>query len=442
MDKITIGDIITKLNPEIIYKEYIINVKDNKLINSNKSIEEYVSLINESNIEINIETIDELNTALFREDESISTTSLLYMNFKENKTDKIYFYSFQGFSDTFIRNYKNTYAYSYLKFLLDGFLKEGTINNNIDDYLTIKTREYIEYIVRTISVRKNKRVNPVKSNISNLFDEINYISTLTYEGISVSAKLAICNETLINKFTKCFMKLDNPIYFGDYRKIRKLLEMSDKHTYLIGDSEKVYGLGKFANFKNFPSDILIFIFDFIGKFEYKINTLSIINSTVKEDKNADKEIIKWSSEECNIVNIKYGKPDLRESKYCETMLEQALEEIFPEFSKENNSKKLDTIKKVINYAINQKHGTAVVITKPDIAESEVTLLEEQSIKIKKIDISAADCYLESIISKITNIDGAIYIDTEASCHAIGVILDGLAKKILEILQGDQDIIQL
>lgn len=75
---------------------------------------------------------------------------------------------------------------------------------------------------------------------------------------------------------------------------------------------------------------------------------------------------------------------------------------------------------LIKESIKQKHGTIVVISGG--VEEEVKRLKSQAIPIDPVELSS------SLIKLITSIDGAILIDQDGICHAIGVILDGLASK--------------
>ncbi|HDR7261536.1 TPA: tetratricopeptide repeat protein, partial [Bacillus paranthracis] len=63
---------------------------------------------------------------------------------------------------------------------------------------------------------------------------------------------------------------------------------------------------------------------------------------------------------------------------------------------------------------------------PKLAEDEVQRLKEQSIKIDVINIKES-MYYKQVVEKITNIDGALYMDINGYIHAIGVILDGYAE---------------
>lgn len=69
-------------------------------------------------------------------------------------------------------------------------------------------------------------------------------------------------------------------------------------------------------------------------------------------------------------------------------------------------------------ATKQKHGTILAISSE--ADQEAIRLSSQCFKIKPMRIN------KDIIHQITSIDGAVLIDIDCTCHAIGVILDGIA----------------
>lgn len=94
----------------------------------------------------------------------------------------------------------------------------------------------------------------------------------------------------------------------------------------------------------------IFIIDFIERFEYKINTLSCNISTVKEDINNNTELKEYSLKECTLVNVRYGKPDLKEHRYSENDFCGAIKSIFKEDFKDNSDKKIELLKNIISYA--------------------------------------------------------------------------------------------
>jgi tetratricopeptide (TPR) repeat protein len=418
-------DIVEKLNQDVVCNEYILEIEQGAIKENGdyKSVEKYIKPLKNMNIDVEKENIDELNKIICTDSSNsevnLKTDLLLYINRKNNK---IYFYSFQGFSEEFLNTYKKMEGCSFLRYLFDGYFKDNCAINNIEDYIAIKLREYVNSLADKIN---NNDCSQIQQYSNNLYDEINYISTLTYEGSNVSAKIVLLKESLFCEYIDFYIKLEDPIKFEEYRKVRKLLETSDKNIYLIGDNEKIYGLGRFKNINEFKDKMNIFIIDFLGRFEYKINTLFSNFSIVKEDIANNSELIQYSLEEHILVNVRCGKPDLKEYRYSERDFCAAVKKIFKDEFKVDSDKKIETLKKIISCAKDQKHGTTVVITTPDKAREEILKLEKQSIKIKEKQLKD-DKYLANIINRITNIDGALYLDTNGKCHAIGVILDGVA----------------
>lgn len=94
--------------------------------------------------------------------------------------------------------------------------------------------------------------------------------------------------------------------------------------------------------------------------------------------------------------------------------------LFEKLSKTFTADKASDLRKVINVAWEQKHGTTVLVT--DEAKSEILKLcdYERGYQIEEIDLSKN----EDLIISLTAIDGALVIDTNCFCYAIGVILDG------------------
>ena len=77
-------------------------------------------------------------------------------------------------------------------------------------------------------------------------------------------------------------------------------------------------------------------------------------------------------------------------------------------------------------AVQQKHGTTIVIAENAVEEAK--RLSSSSFKIIPFDCM-------KMIKHITSIDGAVLIDTDGNCHAIGVILDGKTSETEDISNG-------
>lgn len=74
---------------------------------------------------------------------------------------------------------------------------------------------------------------------------------------------------------------------------------------------------------------------------------------------------------------------------------------------------------LFNAAAHQKMGSMIVIAED--AESEALRLDAQGTRIQPVALS------DELLRQASAIDGSILIDPQGYCHAIGVILDGLAN---------------
>ncbi|MCP9277752.1 tetratricopeptide repeat protein [Bacillus wiedmannii] len=398
-------------------------------LGDDKEIEKNIDSINRM---LNEEFIDEK-----QDEESVDEESLLnYFNFL-NKGKYLCFIRFSGFERSVVSLFKEnahpfikeTLKYSFVRFIMHKMF-EGLRNekytqlkeNNRGDYIASKGREYMRELLNDVSAAP-RTIKGVYHN--DLFDEFNYISTLNYEGGTVSAKLLMISKTEIDKHINFYIRLEEPISFNQHRRIRKLLETSDKRTFLIGDHENIYGLGTLRDYE-FLKDKTIFVIDFIGKFEYKISMISMSRNVITNVENGNVENVKWFLNEHPILFIRYGTPNLKENEFSDIKLKNKLKRIFGNKIEEKTKEKLVGI---VKCAVKQKSGTTVVLTTSDVAEIEIEKLEREAIRINKTNLlNKSKSELRNIIERITCIDGAVYFDIKGNCYAIGVILDGITKK--------------
>lgn len=222
-----------------------------------------------------------------------------------------------------------------------------------------------------------------------LFDICNYISSLKYEGDSTIGKLIICKEDHPN--INLLLRLTNPIQLRDHRKVRKLLEIASDNLHLYTNGDQIIGFAELKGQYN-SSDENLFIVNFTGPHKW--------------------ELIHDSH---TMMIVEYTNPRLPISKIDEFIFYSTLKRIFNDISNDN----LDSLWNVVISATEQKHGTLIIIS--NNARNEVKRLENQSTNIEPL---LPD---EKIIKSITSIDGAVILDTHCMCHAIGLILDGLAS---------------
>lgn len=451
-----ISSFIRELHSTVDTKMDILGI-DGKGIKGDNKVLELITTSNFFNIEdqeLEKEIIKNLNDTLrytndnldeneeTKNEESKFESDINYCNylFLSQPNEKIVFeFTFQGFENSVIEVYKKGSSYSFLRFMLDKVFEEirsgkiasildGKVYENKTNSLSVFLREFTKELVNNIC----------ESTTNNLYSELNYISSLNYEGSIISAKLMILNKENIENFISFFVKFSEKISYTEHRKIRKILEISDDNMYLIGDNEFVYGIGRateFGKIKELEKEDKILVVDFISKFQFSLKLISTSKEIIGEVEE-NYEDIRWWWNEVNCVQVKYEQPILQENQFSEKSLSKELKRVFKDYFEEKNYFSGDIedsvlkISKLVQYATKQKHGTMLIISKPELALAEINRLKNQSIGIIKTDLTLGSSKnkLSNIVEKITGIDGAIYLDIDGFCYAIGVILDGVAKQ--------------
>lgn len=226
------------------------------------------------------------------------------------------------------------------------------------------------------------------SGLHVLFDACNTISSLKYEGEEGFGKMVIAKHQHPN--VKVTMLLENPIHIKDFRKMRKFLELADNKQMMLSDSVWIYGLGQLT-----------------GKYNYHDESLFIVHFT----KHFHWEVLHHDH---IMMSVSFRMPALHNEKINKEKFYSSLKRVFQGIDKS----KLNALWEVTMEATKQKHGTILAISSE--ADQEAIRLSSQCFKIKPMRIN------KDIIHQITSIDGAVLIDIDCTCHAIGVILDGIA----------------
>lgn len=266
--------------------------------------------------------------------------------------------------------------------------------------------------------------------INNLLEKIDGISTRTYEGESPFGCMLLLNTELLKDSTFVDYSIrfqdQKPIYLEDARRIRKLLELTNNESdlYLIADETAVYGVGKIDWSK--LGGRLLFKVEFKGLSRYD---LLLVTTEKKPPTDAhvvagvesrvfrmtiNLEIVSYK-----LTSISFKHPGIGSGGFTPALFERIMRAQFKNADVTNDQ--IEKLRLIIQKATEQRSGTMVVITDPKTAENELKKLGKQSTPIMPIEISPA------FIKHLTSIDGAIYFDTTGACHAIGVILDGLAQ---------------
>jgi len=221
-----------------------------------------------------------------------------------------------------------------------------------------------------------------------LFEDCNNISSLRYEGGEGFGKMLVAEDGHAN--IRMTFRLNSPISLESFRTVRKFLELSNGDSMIVSDGSHILGLGTYADNYNAKSETL-FVINFVGHYKWEI----VHNSQT-------------------LMVTQYGLPNIKNESIKRKDFLTALARSFGDFTKDQGAR----LWEVASQATTQKHGTMIVIS--DHAADEAARIANQSFGLQPVRLEGP------LVSDVTSIDGAVLVDLDATCHAIGVILDGVA----------------
>ena len=121
------------------------------------------------------------------------------------------------------------------------------------------------------------------------------------------------------------------------------------------------------------------------------------------------------------MTVKNGEPKLPFPRVDPVELGDNLRQRFPDIT----DAAVDRLIKIVKLASRQQHGTTIVISKSAHDESERLAGNKRLAGNNGVRPFTLD---KSTIAGATSIDGAIMVDSEGTCHGVGLILDGLARE--------------
>jgi hypothetical protein len=223
-----------------------------------------------------------------------------------------------------------------------------------------------------------------------LYAACNGISSLRYEGAEGIGRLVIAKQRHPDVFAA--VEFRKPVGLSNYRAVRKLLELSGPGHALLSDSAKVYGLGHVLSSYNTTLQN-VFELEFTGHYQWRVVHAGQ-----------------------TLMEVAYDRPRLPRPRLERERFESVVQRLFP--SVERND--LDNLWNLVNAAVEQRHGTMLVIS--DSAKSEAERLSSQSTLVTPVSLTPA------IMQLVSKIDGAVLVDPHGLCVAIGVVLDGMASQ--------------
>lgn len=224
---------------------------------------------------------------------------------------------------------------------------------------------------------------------NNLFSWINQASYQLLGFPRRVGRLLLVNPE--NPRLEFLLRFEKPVPINEPRWTRKLLQLASSTAALVADARNVYGLGKII-----PSDEYdgqdVFTVDFLEHFSWELRCgdLALLRSL-------------------------YGVPSLPNEVVEEDAFTGNLERLFPE----STAAARQQIWCLFQAAVCQKQGSMLVVAED--AEAEAKRLESQGTNIVPAHLSI------ELLKQVSSIDGSILLDQHANCHAIGVILDGMAN---------------
>lgn len=272
--------------------------------------------------------------------------------------------------------------------IIDDINKQNDVVIKDQDFMKLDYKETIRKAAKKfINSSLNMRA------LSNIFNQINNISSLYYESHVSTGQIVFSTENSIKENHPNIDKiliLDQKVILKNKRLIRKLLEICNRDIALLSDGKYVYGICRLVgDFDVEREDIFIVRYLDMYSWEFLYN---------------NKKLLK----------VDYESVTLPQSKVTYSEFKNRVLELFPDIEASNIVK----LYSVMLEALKQEHGTMLVIT-PN-AKSETLRLKSQGFRVKPKEISP------SIVREVTSIDGAVLIDTQCYCYGIGVILDGMA----------------
>lgn len=211
------------------------------------------------------------------------------------------------------------------------------------------------------------------------------VAATRYEGRAGKGSLVLApadDDTLTRIIT-----LEHPVPIGRTRGLRKILELSGPGLHLLCDGREVYGLGSVDAEKDTDT------------YEVRIS--------------GDGSWELWVGDE-PYLRIDNGIPAMPRDLLDEDEFAVTVDRVFPDVS----ARSAHFLWRVAVACSHQPHGTMLVVH-PE-ADEEAARLLPQGYAITPTRLS------DRALEAATSIDGAVLVSPDGRCHAVGVILDGLA----------------
>ena len=243
-------------------------------------------------------------------------------------------------------------------------------------------------LLRSAGRRLMLRVAPAGTH--GLYDACNGVAALRHEGDEGIGTMLVSRR--LHPAVIPVLTLETPVPMRDHRSIRKLLELSEGHTALISDASHVFGLGQLVPDSDSQYEPLVTV-HFTNHYSWEMSHAGHV-----------------------LMRVVSNTPRLPQGQVAADNFARTVRIVFPSLDHDSIGYLWD----LAQQATTQPMGTILVITTG--AANEAKRLTRQCFRV------VPRIMTPSVLRLVTNIDGAVLIEPNAMCHAIGAILDGLATE--------------
>jgi hypothetical protein len=222
-----------------------------------------------------------------------------------------------------------------------------------------------------------------------LLDRLNVVSATSYERRVGRGRIVFARPD--HPAVRYKLRLAEPVPLGEPQWTRKLLEMASDGVALLSDTAHVLGLGVVAEDDYDPAAEDVFVASFFDHYKWELR-----------------------HDEKVLMRVEYGTPGLPHPPLGRDALHEAVVRVFPDTPPDVDKR----LWRIVETATAQPHGTLIVVSAR--AAEEAVRLGHQCTRVEPVVLT------DDMVRRVTSIDGAVLLDEEGRCHAVGVILDGRA----------------
>ena len=224
-----------------------------------------------------------------------------------------------------------------------------------------------------------------------LYDSFEALASTAYEGRAGSGTVILAADG--HPHVDVAIRLRAPISVRERLQFRKLLEITDDQLGLLIDGTTIYGLGAISE-------------------QYDGRTEDLFRFSIVEQ-----GVWMMSHHGSALLRVANGHPQLPRPRMSPSAFVDSMRRVFASVDDDD----IRAIWRLAQTAVSEGKGTMLVVT--TAAEQEAQRLAPQALAIDPQPIGSR------MLRSLTKIDGAVLLTPDGTCHAVGVILDGIATGV-------------